>query len=365
MEMGKRKNNIELLRILAMFLIITFHYVYKSGYVMESFGISSILVKTFYFFGELGVNLFIFITGYFMVQSKYKLKKVIYLILEVYFYYFICYFIAIKLGLSFFQFRNLFPIFSNYYWFASAYILLYFLSFYLNICISHMDKRTYQNLLFLLLMIFSFIPTILGFFKNTTEGFFYYSRFIWFVILYLIGAYIRIYGIKILEKKKTRGIIIFVTFFFMVLSIFLLSFFKPFFASIGTTEEAYFWTPNNILMLLLSICIFLSFLHLKIKDNKWIFCIASTTFGIYLIHDGILQGYIWQTIFHSSTSIHSKWFILYILFSSALVFVVGAFIDFIRQFIFKYTVCKVMESKIVYKIEKKIKNVYFQLLDKV
>ena len=71
----KRKSNIELLRIVAILMIISFHYSFKSGYVVNQLDYNSIVVKTFYFLGELGVNLFILITGYFMVKGKFSFKK--------------------------------------------------------------------------------------------------------------------------------------------------------------------------------------------------------------------------------------------------------------------------------------------------
>ena len=71
----ERKSNIELLRIVAMLCIISFHYVYKSGYVFENLSVNSFIVKVFWFFGEFGVNLFILITGYFMVNGRFSLKK--------------------------------------------------------------------------------------------------------------------------------------------------------------------------------------------------------------------------------------------------------------------------------------------------
>ena len=85
----ERKTNIELLRIIAMILIISFHYVYKSNFTFEELSVNSFIVKVFYMFGELGVNLFILITGYFMVTGKFSVKKLIYLIIEVNLYYLI------------------------------------------------------------------------------------------------------------------------------------------------------------------------------------------------------------------------------------------------------------------------------------
>ena len=58
-----RQTNFELLRIFSMLLIISFHYVYKSGYIVKELTFSNTIINYFYFFGELGVNLFILISG--------------------------------------------------------------------------------------------------------------------------------------------------------------------------------------------------------------------------------------------------------------------------------------------------------------
>ena len=83
----KRQSNIELLRIIAILFIISFHYVYKSGYVLTDLNINSLTIKSFWFLGELGVNLFVLISGYFLINGKFTFKKLIKLILEVNFYY--------------------------------------------------------------------------------------------------------------------------------------------------------------------------------------------------------------------------------------------------------------------------------------
>ncbi len=207
-----RKSNIELLRIISMLLIISFHYVFKSGYVFEQLNYNSFIVKTFYFFGELGVNLFFLITGYFLVKGKFSIKKFIRLILEVNFYYILTLIVfdIIKNGDV-----NLHEIFKTYilelptifdkYWFFTVYILLYVFSPYLNMFLQSIKKSDYQKLLILLVLIWSIIPTIFGIRLNDTEKLLYYNRFIWAVIIYFIGAYIRIYSIKFFNKRKMYG----------------------------------------------------------------------------------------------------------------------------------------------------------------
>ena len=72
-----RESNIELYRIIAMFLIVAHHYVVNSG--LTAFGgpvyadplsIKSLFLLIWGAFGKIGINCFVLITGYFMCQSK-------------------------------------------------------------------------------------------------------------------------------------------------------------------------------------------------------------------------------------------------------------------------------------------------------
>ena len=96
-------------------------------------------------------------------------------------------------------------------------------------------------------------------------------------------------------------------------------------------------------MFLLSISIFGMFLSLKIKNNKIINTIASTTLGVYLLHDGRLSNFIWGDLLHASSHLNGHFPLLYILLSSLLVFSIGVVIDLIRQFIEKQTIDKYLD----------------------
>ena len=141
----------------------------------------------------------------------------------------------------------------------------------------------------------------------------FYSRLIWLIVMYLVGAYIKLYPVTRLTKKRNAIIGALISFSIMLISIVVIANNKAVFEMLGTTEVAYFWMPNTIPMFLLSVCIFEIFLNIKIGSIKVINKMASTTLGIYMIHDGELQRYIWDTIFkskeHLSSSIrnHSKY----------------------------------------------------------
>ena len=77
---------------------------------------------------------------------------------------------------------------------------------------------------------------------------------------------------------------------------------------------------------------------------------ASTTLGIYLIHDGILQNYIWKNIFKTSEYLNKSNPVLHILITTITIFIIGAIIDLIRQFIEKHTLKKFLNSNSYNKI---------------
>ena len=116
---------------------------------------------------------------------------------------------------------------------------------------------------------------------------------------------------------------------------------------IGITEVAYLWTPNNIFLLILSISTFLFFESLNIKENKIINRISSTTFGIYLLHDGVLAYWFWKKIFKTGTYQNSPYLIIHILRITLTIFIIGIIIDLIRQLIEKYTLKKVLDIKAI------------------
>ena len=344
-----RQSNIELLRIVSMLLIISFHYVYKSGYVFDTLNFNSFIVKVFWLFGELGVNLFFLITGYFMVNGKFSFKKLIKICLEIEFYHWVCIIIFSGIGaIDVFDgkrslFMLFFPITLDNYWFATVYLLLYIFSPYLNILINNLSRKEYKKLLITLLIIFSLIPTIFGFLVNGTEKLLYYNRFIWAIVIYFVGAYIRKFDIKLFKQNSKLLMSSCLSFLLMIGAIVFIFTFREFFEKIGTKEVAYFWTPNNILMLICSVSVFGLFLNLKINNIKIINILASTTLGVYLLHDGVGNSYIWNNIVKSNVHLSSKYSIIYIVVSVIAIFLVGSAIDLLRQCL--ESVCEVLIDK--------------------
>lgn len=61
-----RNSNLEILRIIAIIMIIMHHYAIYRGFIWEnSIAVNRIIVNIFQMFGKLGVCLFIIISGFF------------------------------------------------------------------------------------------------------------------------------------------------------------------------------------------------------------------------------------------------------------------------------------------------------------
>ena len=84
-KIDNRESNFELLRIISMILIVLHHYALHGGLFQpnnlnEKVGLFILLG------GKIGVNVFVIISGYFLVNSKFRIKKLLQLIGQVYFY---------------------------------------------------------------------------------------------------------------------------------------------------------------------------------------------------------------------------------------------------------------------------------------
>ena len=77
----ERNSNIELYRIITMFVIVAHHYVVNSGVypaVIESgncLSFKSLFYLLFGWCGKTAINCFLLITGYYMCTSKIKVNK--------------------------------------------------------------------------------------------------------------------------------------------------------------------------------------------------------------------------------------------------------------------------------------------------
>ena len=316
-----RDSRFELLRILCMILIIAHHISVHGGYTItsESSAFNTFIVNTLCCGGKIGVNIFVIISGYFLVTSKFSFSKLLKLVSMVLFYSLFFYFLFLCFDSSVkFDFRGfllfLLPTSNSVYWFFSAYIIIYILFPFMNACVNNINKN--QHLLLIVFLVF--LQSIVPYF-----GFSFLSKVGWFLTLYIIGAFIRKYEIKLFNKNWANALIAVLLWVIIVL--------------FNTLLDIKLWDKKNIICLACSIFFFVFFAGLKSAKNcKIINFISSTTFGIYLIHDHTLvRPFLWKKLLNCPFHFGLKHFWLFVICSIVLVFVVCFVIETIRMLIVK------------------------------
>lgn len=201
--------------------------------------------------------------------------------------------------------------------------------------IINLEQVELKRLLVIQLVIWSIYPTLglLGLNNGDTESSPYYNRYIWLLVMYFMGAYIKLYDIKYMNDLK-KSVSLFII---IILGLLLFIFFEEY-ADVRMKEisAVYFWRPNSVVVFLFSLTLFCVFKHIKLGVNGAINYIASCTLGIYMLHDGVLASVWWYDIFKNAMYQYSKKFPFMIMFAVVIIFICGIVIESILKFMDKY-----------------------------
>lgn len=132
-----RNSSVELLRILSMLFIMLFiicsHFCIHGSFETEgmSFSINKMILPIGVL-GNLGVDVFVMISGYFLSQTDFKISRIVKVMLQVSFYSISIFLILVALKIVPFSIKaaieSIFPILFNQYWFATTYVIVCFFS---------------------------------------------------------------------------------------------------------------------------------------------------------------------------------------------------------------------------------------------
>lgn len=335
----QRHANIELLRIIATIMIILLHLLVHGGVVDAAtpFSVKYYVLWTLCSFCYIAVNLYVLIFGYHQCESTFKVKKVFMLLLEVWFYSVIIFLVLYCTSNFNMTFQNIclvfLPTLNCAYWYITIYLGAYILSPFMNWIINRIDKEQHLLLLKVLIILFSIWPSFA--FLSVTLNFGGGFGIVWFIVLYFLGAYIRKYYQTSQNKLKLSGLYLLFAFALPV-SKFLIAHFSQA-TGVTVVPDSIFYSYNSILVFGASVCLFLLFLTFSINKAflvKTINCIASTTLGVYLIHDNIfVRDLLWEKL-KIYELIDHPYFYFIIAGTVFVIFFVCFVIDKIRQLIF-------------------------------
>lgn len=268
-KLKTRMSNYELLRIVAMLLIMFGH----SHLRIHPFAGCDTPLMTFLqslsaCVSTMGVGIFITISGWFGI--RYKAKGLVQYLFQVSFVLWTVYALAIIIGVTSFNSIGIKESIGLYegYWFIIGYLGLYIISPILNSFIENASKKTCLTILASLLLFQSFYSWL-------TAWYDYYNGYsiILFTSIYLTAAYFRKYPVAWIEKYAPWLFSIIVLVMALVTTSSLTIF----------GHAARMVRDDNPLVITACVLLLLSFkkLHFQNKVINWL---AASCFSVYLVH---------------------------------------------------------------------------------
>lgn len=330
-----RKNSgIELLRIVLMLMIIIGHLFCHTGIrnELDMFSVKWIFVWGVQTITVAAVNCFVLLTGYFMVYSEVKINKILQLWGNVLFFSITIFLSLTILGIVPFTLKScidsFFPVLRSEYWFFTCYILLYLLIPLLNAGIRQMEKKQLKYIILVIICFFYVLPVFSAVFHqyDPEEG----MSILGFITLYIIGA-----GLRKLDIKANAGIC-WILLLFNNLVVFLSKVALEIIVmkmnlNVGT---GLFYHYNTIFQLVNAILLIMLFRNIKIagRAKSAISFFAESTFSVYLIHEHpLVRQLLWQSGLEVIMLEITVWmFIVLSGLITAGVYIVAVFINRIR-----------------------------------
>lgn len=325
----RRESGIELLRIIAMFLVLTVHCGFRFLGIPTAEEAHSFFLETSsrLFFQNLSigcVDIFVLISGWFGIKlTKKGLGKYLF---QCLYFSILLYVIALLFNISTLDIKGIVStvFIGKEYWFVKSYLCLLLCAPILNEFVKHTTKRMHFNILIALLSfqtVFAWIYPSVDFISN---GYSVVS----FSILYLLARYVRLYiAINLSEMKIAL----------MIVGCILVN-------TVTQLTCVYYNIPGyrlitsyiNPLVIFESLLFVVLFSRLKFSSNS-INIIASSCFAVYLLHTHVsifepIFGSAVKTIYNDYNGFYCLMVFLCFL---SFIFVFAILLDQPRKFLWK------------------------------
>lgn len=342
MKSSSRNSNHELLRIIAMYMIIFIH---------ANMHLSLFCTGTLWtFFNGLvngicniGVSCFVLISGYYGITFKFQkfvkmeCMMITYSLLEL---GILCLSSPDQMtGTVLLEqlVKSLFPFITRKYWFYSCYICLLFLSKYIQKFIDSLNHEEFKKLLCLLLLLFSVLPTFFYFELIQDNG----KGLSQMIIIYMVGRYIHTYKDIVIPKKA--GLLFIILWLINGVS-------HEFPILIGGIYH-HLCKDNSITNLIMAVILFYLFKNLNLHSG-FINKAAAYIFAVFALNNTlvrVIMEYLSDIGFHSPGSIAGFAILAGIVF---LILVLCLLIGILREFALGKIDCKLihLSDKLILKI---------------
>ena len=326
-----RSSNIELLRVLAMFIIVLHHYCVNSGLLsvlnLTHPDFNTLWVQFASLGGTTGINIFFLITGYFMCRSTMHWSKLVSFAFQIFSVSAIVYVFLIFQGMHYTvaDYAALVPFVSGMpVSFISTYVVLYMLSGVINKALDVLSRKEMSLLVIVLIVYFSLAPMV-PFVGDT------WHYLGWGFTMYCLGAYIRRYDLARVSLPYGWLVLLMLAVSWGTIYAFDL-------INARVNFNSYDWMffikrSSRPFPFLTALALFMLFLRWQLPYNKAINKMGGATFGVLLWHatGAPMRQWLWRDTLDNAGHFTSPYFWLHCLCSVVVVYSVCTILELLRQ----------------------------------
>lgn len=347
--MNKRNEGIDLLRCLAMLMVLVLH-LFNHGGVNRALTQGSTGYNLAYLIYTLcfcSVNCYALISGYVGVTARHRWRNILQHWLVVVFY-------AVLLALVMPVIRPdvarrpliaaFFPVIHRYYWYFTAYFALFFLMPLLNKGVKAMTRAEARRLVLSILAVFSglsILPYINLLNSFATEDIFLLGNglsLLWLMVMYIVGACVKVHdlGKSISAWKLAAGLAVSVLAAWCFKLVVEQDVPLPTRDLLDANTLRYYQSPA---MVIASLCLLLLFSRrqtLPTIPGRIVRFIAPSAFSVYLIHEhsmvrsGLISGQFSTLAADAPLVMIGK-----VLLCAVLIYMVCILLDLARRMLFR------------------------------
>ncbi|WP_062076847.1 acyltransferase family protein [Demequina globuliformis] len=301
-----RNAKIEALRIAAMLGIVAHHYAIHGGVIggTES-GNTAVFLAVFSSFGKWGVDVFVLVSAWFMVDRPARGKALSRVYSETLPVSWLIGTLMAVTGVVALSSRDVAkavaPVVFSEYWFVTAFVLLVLISPYLTIVIDALTKQQLGRLLAGGLVLWSVLTLVPGIALGMSD-------LAWFAFLYLIAGYLKRHGLP--WTPRVLAVTALVSVGVLVLGVALAASWR---VAIGSPADVW-WVMTELASQssLLTAVPAIAVVAWATTSRPWrsplIVTVASASFGVYLIHDNpLIRRVLWSDVVDTTGAAGQAW----------------------------------------------------------
>lgn len=302
-----RNSRIELLKVLAIFMIVISHSLPRDGSVdspwyvnirMASSDYKHVALSALSYLGQIGNGIFMVCSAWFLAgREDINKKRIVNLWVDTlavsWVFLLACFILFHNLSVMDIV-ESVMPVTFQSYWFVTCYICFYCIVPYLNMILNKVGKQVHFQIIVLFVFIYMFINMIIP----IAGEYYYASDLVSFIQIFFMVSYLKMYHdvtkmsfkVAILVEGGTLLTLISMVLLINIIGLKISSF---------STQMLHGASTNNPLIIISVIFFFIIFYKIKPTNNTFINRISSLSLLIYLLSANPLYSYYIRPLFYS------------------------------------------------------------------